>query len=542
MTSNQNRVVAALEAVLRDRGWPVATDPARLRATLSDLLGAEADEQRGALDAIVVSVAEGVSADLRDAGREGAGRVRAELVARLEDWGMAPERAAWVVDAWTSLLPETTATPPATEPPPAPVRPSVAPHPPTPLPPVADDVTSMPPVERELTSLPPLAAELTSLPPVTPTAADSRAALPAGEPDEPDDPTGSTGGRRARWTWLATGTAAVVVAGTWGALAATGDDTKVPSSERSTSSSSPSADTSTDASTDAEPRAMTTGRTIATGAPAAPRAAETFAIAGRVGGVRLTRVGAVDQVGSGNAARVAAPGSQLLGFSLANGPCEERPCDDWAKLDLKVSIDGTRKPLPRGGPDFVVAAPESSSVELVYAADGFNQRLSLVDGAPGAHNIDVLLRSDRTTQIGDTQVISPTVSDSSVLQPDLTVHVRKAELSFFHDHDGPRRPDRAYLDIDVVYTRPGAGSEDEYQFYPSETHFIGGDGTAYEPVDLDPADPQIQDLVFVVPANLKGGTLVIGGGAGRVATATDGFTYTLTIPRTPFPFRFGQAG
>ena len=207
------------------------------------------------------------------------------------------------------------------------------------------------------------------------------------------------------------------------------------------------------------------------------------------------------------------------------------------KLDLQVSIDGELHQLPRGGPTYVVAAPESATLELVYAADGFTQRLSLADGAAAARNIDVLLRSDRTTRVGETAVISPTVSNSSVLNPDRTVRVGRAELFFFNGRVGLPRTDRAYLRIDVTYTRPGPGSEFDYEFYPSETHFRTAAGELIEPRNLGVGTDQ--DLVFVVPADLTSGQLVLEGSRQAEAGSV---TYTLTIPRTTFPVRFGRAG
>ena len=110
--STEQAVLAALEVALRDHGWLAASDPARLRATLSDLLGTHADDHRGALDALVVSAQGGGAYRLRSVGRSGGVELRATLVDRLVDWGMAPARAGWVVDAWTMLVPASTIEPP----------------------------------------------------------------------------------------------------------------------------------------------------------------------------------------------------------------------------------------------------------------------------------------------------------------------------------------------------------------------------------------------------------------------------------------------
>ncbi|TGN62650.1 hypothetical protein EXE59_00775 [Nocardioides eburneiflavus] len=110
-------VARALGEVLRDHGWDVAASARRLRGSLNDVLGAEADEHRAAVDAVVLAVEEGVVTDLLDAGRENLDDVLPDLTTRLAEWGLAPAPAAWAVRTWATHLPAATIKPPATMPP-----------------------------------------------------------------------------------------------------------------------------------------------------------------------------------------------------------------------------------------------------------------------------------------------------------------------------------------------------------------------------------------------------------------------------------------
>ena len=107
--TTENAVLGALAAVVRDHGGAVESNPARLRAMLSDVLGATADEHRGAVDALVIAAEEGVAQDVRSTGGAGVSAIHADLVGRLEAWALARQtRARWTVDAWAGVAPETT--------------------------------------------------------------------------------------------------------------------------------------------------------------------------------------------------------------------------------------------------------------------------------------------------------------------------------------------------------------------------------------------------------------------------------------------------
>ena len=453
--STEQVVVAALEVALRDHGWLAASDPARLRATLSDLLGAHADEHRGALDAIVVSAEEGVPDDLRSAGRSGAVLRRSDLVARLVDWGIAPDRAAWVVGAWESLVPESTLESPVTAPP----EPGPTPEPPTELPPAEPEATGLPPLSPA--SLPP-----TSLPPTSLPAAVPATRLPPTEAGKPkvrertreraptkEQSAQAESKRYGRWPWVAGAAALVVLAGAGVAVALNGDGGQTGTAPEPTSSPTPTGSPAPTLPT------LATGRLVASQAARPPAAPARVAMAGRLGGVRVKAFGEIGSVGTGADKRVAKDDAHLVGFTLADGPCASGSCRGWKSLPLRVAIDGRQRALPEGGPTFVVAAAQDADVELVYRDSGFDQRVSLLTGEATGENIEILLRSDRATQAIQTKMMDVTASGTTAFinNLDRSTTVSGAQLYFFETgNQHPQRPDRAYLHVDLTYARPGS--------------------------------------------------------------------------------------
>ncbi len=186
----------ALSEVLHDHGWALSGEPARLRAALSDVLGAGSDEHRGAVDAVVLAAEEGLPAELaeRGSGEE----LRRELVEALVEWGLAETQAQRAIAAWAECAPpppEVTAPPPEAVvetqlPPsvasdPAPRPDSATELPPTTMPPadqVETEAETEPATEAETSPQP----EQTRLPPA-PAAVVAATALPAAV--EASDPT-----------------------------------------------------------------------------------------------------------------------------------------------------------------------------------------------------------------------------------------------------------------------------------------------------------------------------------------------------------------
>ncbi len=288
----------------------------------------------------------------------------------------------------------------------------------------------------------------------------------------------------------------------------------------------------------AEDASLTSGTLIAAPDASPAEARGEFAMASKNGGVSLAAFGTVDAVNTGTETQTAGDGDELVAFTVAKGPCENRPCDGWEDLDLAVSVDGESQALPTGGPTYVVVAPEGDApVELVFDANGFEQRLSLRNGEATGDNIEVLLRTDRRVQVAETKTIQPTATnldgsnlDFTLSGTTMTATARTAQLFFFGSHEPPASVEKAYLSVDLSYTRGGS----TFQFEPPRLVTFEADGVTYKLRDLAPGG-QFEGA-FLVPADLTGGTLVVKG--SREVPTSGGESYLETIPRTTFKVQF----
>lgn len=265
-----------------------------------------------------------------------------------------------------------------------------------------------------------------------------------------------------------------------------------------------------------------------------PAVAKAVVMAGRTGGVRVTALGEVDAVGTGPERQVAAEGERLFAFTLADGPCQASTCRDWASLGLDVVVDGDELPLPDGGPTFVVPVPTADEAELRFDADGYDQRVSLLDGSPTGRNIEVLSRAVRTFDVDGSATVKPV--GVPPIEPHVrTIHLGAARLFFFRGSKGLVDPGEAYLALDVSYSRSDVSGR--FAFYFSEVHLEGAGGKRYPKLDLD-RSTEVPELAFTVPADFTHGTLVVSGTRQASGTRNDGSTATfrLTLPRTPVPF------
>ena len=187
-----------------------------------------------------------------------------------------------------------------------------------------------------------------------------------------------------------------------------------------------------------------------------------------------------------------------------------------------------------------MAAVEGAEVELVYRDDGIEQRVSLLTGEPAGENIEVLLRSDRRTDLRATRQMDVTSAGTTatITNLDRVVTVRDAELYFFDGAAHPKRTDVAYLHFDLTYYRPGSTECTVSQpcaFIADVVTFRASDGTPYKAQDVN-EDPDIVRSVFVVPADTTGGTLIIEGSSP--STATGGISFTAILERTTFEVDF----
>lgn len=572
MTESSDRVVlGALATVIEDHGWQVATNPNRLRASMSDVLGAAADSHRGALDALAIAVDEGVTEDMRLAGYDALPEVRAGLSERLVEWGLSAERAEWTIDAWADVLPPAppppvtelppVTEPPVTEPPVAPdaspvvplsvttlpeqpgLAPTVLPNTP-PL--VSPDATELPPDATELppdaTELPPvLPPEATELPPSqpsTPSVLDD-AAESAPPSSEAVDESASNGRLIAK---IVAGVAVVVLAGIGLAMALRNDDPATESDSSDDSSSTTPATT---------PQA-TPGEvlTIAGVTPEAP--AETLAMGARKTGVELVGLEQAIAFGSGDNAVAAPDGGNLIAFTVRDWDCEITPCTPWTEANLDVVIDGQASPLPTGdGANFVVAVPASAAtVDLQLTANDVSQTVSLLTGEPGPDNIVVLARDNRTQDINDEFVVVETTSvpvnysGTEVSRVERSTTVQGAQLDYFVGGKSPKSTDLAYLKVDISYTIPLDISADlpagtPLAFTPSELQFLEPDGTVHKAIDRSPGNATL-DLVFEVPADLTRGRLQVGGQGPETVEGGNGVSFTRQLSKQIVKINFAD--
>lgn len=507
---------AALTTVLRDHGWDAASNAKRLRGGLSDVLGAETDEHRGLVDALVLAVEEGVVHDLREVGREGVGTVLPGLVSRLAEWGLTGERATWAVLTWAALLPDATLPPPVMTAEPPDTRPE-------PLAP-----TTLPPMVTAPAPIPAMAPGVT-IAPVSPIRRENgRGGAPAG--------------RRSRRTAVLVAVAAAVVLSAGGVAAAMNWSGEEPEPDRP-----PAGSGSTGASEtpDEPPAQAKAGTVIAAATTTVPTAEEGLAMGAAAGGVRIARLGEVETVGSGADELSAPEGGRLLAFKLTNGPCERETCRPWSQLGLRVAVgdDVRRLPAASGADTFVVAVPaDVTDVELVLKADKLTQSLSLMTGEPGPGNVEVLARTGRVDRIGDrftmTERTSEDLDYGSIVTDTVPRDVRviRAELSFFTQHGRPSSPTMAFLRLRAEYTIPYGSSTGPFAFDLQEVRFVARDGVTYQARDIDEG-PGL-NAVFEVPADLRGGTFVLGGGTYS-AIAGDGSTITRTLAERKVKVSFG---
>jgi hypothetical protein len=257
-------------------------------------------------------------------------------------------------------------------------------------------------------------------------------------------------------------------------------------------------------------------------------------MAAKSGGVKIAALGPVTAIGTGSAAQVAPAGGQLVGFTLAGFKCEVAPCTtDVSKLGLKIAEGANQVPLPAGGPTYVLAVPAGQSADLVYAADGFQQRLSLLDGHPDGRNITVLARPVRTGTVTTTRFhVAESFAFNDVQPAGLTagneayqcrssggrdVTIGSAKLSYFAGGYASRRPlsdpSKAYVYIAASYAQPKCGSGQKgLAFDAALLKFVPDSGPAcvrrYFPPKGNLAGYY---TAFVCDGSVSAGTFTIGG-------------------------------
>ncbi|CUR54409.1 hypothetical protein NOCA2150151 [metagenome] len=522
----EDAVRGALADVVGDHGWDVASNPPRLRAMLSDLLGDQADSARAFVDAIAVSADEGVPGLL--AGEVATPELVQGLAARLEQWGLTPMMAAWVVESWAMLAPAPVAQPvtevgttPSSHEVPVPIAdPTEIPH-----------QVEVAPAEATATPAPsaPPGPELvaaagtaspTELPghESVPNVASMATVLPPGLiPGDEDVAEPVPAHRRRVGLVAALAVAGLILAG--GAAAVWANRDGEPTAGPSTA---PSETTPTDTSTDdpdesTSPAPDPVKPNLATASSVTPpRAPGLTAMAARTGGVRVTALGEVEDI---EGERPPA-GAYYVGFTLANFP-GDLDSSPWRKLPLRVAIGTKNFVVPSGGSTFVATVPEGeTAVDLIYRAAGVTQQLSLITGEPGNDNIVVLARGDRNGKLERDEL---TVNETWAQPLDDgtagggTTFARQlkftaARLSYFGTDVRPSATDRAVLGIvGPPYTVQVGTTTRRGALYEDEVHFRTGGRSLKPERIIGPDEAGVMHYLFEVPADLQSGTLDLGG-------------------------------
>ena len=231
----------------------------------------------------------------------------------------------------------------------------------------------------------------------------------------------------------------------------------------------------------------------------------------------LTVLASIDRYGLGDTARRPADGHQLIAFEVSKGlgeivlgngnPTVEVQIDEGTPRDVTDLIDGDNP--------VVVSAPEDAgSVDLVVTDGDVVQRLSLLDGAPDAGNLQVLTRTNRSQTIGQTHEVSVTGTDAIGSLPLAgTVDVAEVHLGWALQEDPTKRAssgETALLIVVLNYNWPNVTPSDGGLAEQAFTLALP-DGRAIPAVNLapDPANEVI--IAFEVPADFTEGTLNIGG-------------------------------
>lgn len=268
--------------------------------------------------------------------------------------------------------------------------------------------------------------------------------------------------------------------------------------------------------------------------PAAPKGA---AMGTTNGGVSITKLGPVKRYGTGDDARSAPDGQKLIAFQVGG---VDDDSGDNVLLDkaLTISVDGgsgPKLPAPVDSQPYVVAVPTSAkSVDLVLSDTGIKQTVSLLNGKPGAKNIAVYARSDRTQTLFKSgrftfrfsqTVVLPNGTEATTQAGSYVATVASLRYSIPSKHATASRTSDALLYIDVGYTVAASPGKD-FGFPTNTMTFTPTGGRPIKARNL--ASSGLIYNVFEVPANLTTGTLQIAGGFSSKFTNT-GATYTTTL-------------
>jgi hypothetical protein len=264
-------------------------------------------------------------------------------------------------------------------------------------------------------------------------------------------------------------------------------------------------------------------------------------LAGPAAAVTVTGLARPAQVGTGDDARRPAEGEQFLAVRYTIDPGEGLSTTPPA---LSYQLGGA-DPVPVSpalvAPGSTVEAVLSvptdvQAADLVVDDAGVQQRLSLLTGAPGEGNLQVLARTNRRVELDASQQLTGTLTGTlsgpgriSAEFP-FTVTVARGGLQWFAGVDGKRQPagpGRALLLLDVSMAIPGQTPSAVPVGYLSLTL---PDGTVLPAADLHD-DPGLVLAAFDVPAGFTDGVIGFGG----IATFPDAAVADFGAGRLDFP-------
>jgi hypothetical protein len=247
---------------------------------------------------------------------------------------------------------------------------------------------------------------------------------------------------------------------------------------------------------------------------------------GPTSGVRLNSFGFVPRYGSGDNARSAAKGTQLLAFSITPIAGE----NSNVQPSLAIRIDGQeRGPLVISS-DYIVTAvaTQAKAIDLILTDSGTTQAISLLTGQADPLNPAVSSRANRTVMLNSAQkiAISWRTSNTGNGSSTGTITLTGVELGYWApDGAHASAPDKAYLHIMATVQLDG-----DTKPYGAEAGLVqltlpGAPAVTSRNVALDQAT-QVDDVIEV-PATITAGTITYRG-----SVAADGGTVTVLVPAT----------
>ena len=111
------------------------------------------------------------------------------------------------------------------------------------------------------------------------------------------------------------------------------------------------------------------------------------------------------------------------------------------------------------------------------------------------------------------------------------IDVRSAQLTYWSGDRTPGRPSQAFMIVDLDYVRPYPYSKSgsRLTFPAAAVRFRPAGGRPLPPAFLTSTGRP----VFVVPADLRKGTLLVGGPYGQVSAKGQPFTVVMKVESFP---------